>query len=336
MKKCVLLTLLLFAVKLLYSQGCCSGGSSSPIAGGAASGVLLENQLEIATSYQYVSSYSFKTNNNRDTVSNLADTLRTDYLFLKTDYGLNDKLSMSVALGYFLSKSLDNKSESYSASGISDLIIFPRYNVVNLKRENHRTEITLGLGLKFPLGSYRDSSLKFSNPILGDIYAYNPTAVQLTNGSLDAMLCFFFYRIYPKRKLRIFANSLYIKKSYNSLGQKFGDYSSMSLYIGKTIYKGFGVTGQLKYETVGQTQSAEKVDLINYNIEDHNTGSEKLLFVPQISYSHNDLSYFVSADIPLYEDLNGFQFATQHQFTLGVSYRIMMKEPAIDGVLKLN
>lgn len=336
MKKYILLTLLFFAVKLLYSQGCCSGGSSSPIAGGAASGVLLENQLEIAASYQFVSSHSFKTNNNRDTISILDDTLRTDYLFLKTDYGLSDKLSMSVALGYFLNKNLKNKIESYSASGVSDLIIFPRYNVANWKRDNHRTEITLGLGLKFPLGSYRDSSLKFSNPIIGDIYAYNPTAAQLTNGSMDAMFYSFIYRTYPKRKLRLFANTLYIKKSFNSLGQKFGDYSSLSLYVGKTVYKSFGITGQLKYETVGQTQAAERVDLINYNIEDHNTGSKKVLFIPQISYSHNDLSYFVSADIPVHEDLNGFQFATQHQFTVGLSYRIMMKEPEVDGVLKLN
>ena len=82
-------------------------------------------------------------------------------------------------------------------------------------------------------------------------------------------------------------------------------------------------------------QSAEDgVDLISYNIEDHNTGSKKLLFIPQISYSHDNFSYFVSADIPLYQDLNGFQFATQRQFTAGVSYRILTKEPVIGGVIK--
>lgn len=336
MKKHVLITILFFSVQHIYSQGCCSGGSSSPIAGGAASGVLLKNQLEIASSYQFVSTHTFKTNNNRDTISILDDTLNTNYLFFKTDYGLSDQLSMSIALGYFLNKTLENKSDSYTASGICDLILFPRYNIVNWKRENHRTEITLGLGLKFPLGSYKDSTLQFSHPVVGDLYAYNPTAVQLTNGSLDAMFYSFIYRTYPKRKLRIFANSLYIKKAYNSLGQKFGNYSSFSLYIGKTVYKSLSLTGQLKYEAVGKTKAAKGVDLILYNIEDHNTGSKKVLFIPQISYSHNDLSYFISADIPLYEDLNGFQFATQYQFTAGVSFRIMTKESNLDGIIELN
>ena len=101
---------------------------------------------------------------------------------------------MSVALGYFLNKKLINKSESYTSSGVSDLIIFPRYNLFNWKRDNHRTEIIVGLGLKVPLGSFRDSSLKFSHPLTGDLYAFNPTAVQLTNGSLDYMFYSFFYR----------------------------------------------------------------------------------------------------------------------------------------------
>ena len=60
------------------------------------------------------------------------------------------------------------------------------------------------------------------------------------------------------------------------MGQKFGDYSSFSLYVGKTMYKGISLTGQLKYETVGITKG---VNLITYNIEDHNTGSKKVLFI---------------------------------------------------------
>ena len=41
----------LFALILntsVFSQGCCSGGAGSPIAGGAATGVLQENQIEIS------------------------------------------------------------------------------------------------------------------------------------------------------------------------------------------------------------------------------------------------------------------------------------------------
>jgi len=131
MKKIILVICLLIGSKYLFSQGCCSGGSGSPISGGAASGVLLENQMEISTSYQYISSHLFKTNNNKDTISILNDTLSSDYLFFRTDYGLSEKLTMSVALGYFLDKSIVNKNESSSISGVSVLILFPRFIIFN-------------------------------------------------------------------------------------------------------------------------------------------------------------------------------------------------------------
>ena len=252
------------------------------------------------TSYQFISSHLFKTNNNKDTVSILSDTLRSDYLFFRTDYGLSEKLTMSVALGYFLDKSIVNRNESYSVSGVSDLILFPRYNVFNFKKENHRTELTLGLGLKLPIGSHTDSSLLVTNPIFGDIYAYNPPIAQLTNGSQDAMFYAFIFRTYPKKKFSVFANSLFIKKAFNSLGEKFGDYSSMSVFFSKSLPKNFGLTAQLKYEHVGEIEAAHGVELVNYNVELESTGLSKMLFVPQLSYSKNGFTYFATADLPLF------------------------------------
>ena len=39
---------------LVFSQGCCSGGAGSPIAGGASTGVLQENQMEISVNYRFI------------------------------------------------------------------------------------------------------------------------------------------------------------------------------------------------------------------------------------------------------------------------------------------
>ena len=39
-------------------------------------------------------------------------------------------------------------------------------------------------------------------------------------------------------------------------------------------------------------------------------------------------------ELSFYEDLNGTQIATQHQFTAGISYRFMLKEDEVGGVLK--
>ena len=88
-----------FLSQFIFAQGCCSGGSGSPIAGGAATGVLQENQMELSINYQYNKSNQFFSEN-RDTVGSF-NNFNSDYLFLRADYGLSKKLTMSIASGYF-------------------------------------------------------------------------------------------------------------------------------------------------------------------------------------------------------------------------------------------
>mgnify|MGYP006963487498 CR=1 FL=1 len=73
-------------------------------------------------------------------------------------------------------------------------------------------------------------------------------------GSLDALFYSFFYWTYSQRKLRIFTDTIYIKKSYNPLDQKFGDLASLILNVGKAIYKGLSLIGQKRDETVAKIQ----------------------------------------------------------------------------------
>lgn len=222
------------------AQGCCSGGAGSPIAGGAATGVLQENQMEISINYQNNSSNKFFAEN-RDTTS-LFNNLNSDYLFFRVDYGLSKKLTLSVASGYFLDKSKIGKdnSDTISSNGVGDLIIFPRYSIYNKTANFKRTAVVIGLGFKIPLGSHNDSALVYSDEWIGDIYCLNPPMLQATNGSQDLMLNSFFFREYQKSKLRFFISSLYVKKGYNSLGIKYGDYTSVSFFASKTLFYRWG------------------------------------------------------------------------------------------------
>ncbi len=311
-----------------YGQGCCSGGSGSPIAGGAATGVLQEHQMELSANYQFNQSNKFFTQN-RDTTA-LFENLTSDYLFFRVDYGITKKLTFSVASGYYLNRTLFEleNEDTISTSGIGDLIIFPRFDIYNKTKDNHRTEITLGLGVKLPLGSHLDSNLVFSHPIAGDFYTISPPTVQATTGSSDMMFYSFFYRGYPKRKLRFFANTLYVKKSFNSLGEKFGDFASVGLFVGKTLFGKLGLTAQIKGEWIAEMEAARGVDLLaNYNVEQESTGSKKLFFVPQISYTVKSLTIFATSDIPLYQYVNGTQVGSQYQITAGLNYRFLVKEP---------
>lgn len=323
----VIVVILTSISHFISAQGCCSGGSSSPIAGGAASGVLQENQMEISINYQFNQSNKFYTEN---IVSDpLFNNLSSNYLFLRSDFGLSKKLTLSVTSGYYLDKSLietDNADTIFS-SGLGDLIIFPRYSVYNKNYNFKRTEIALGLGIKMPLGTHKDSTLVYSDEWIGDIYSLNPPTVQTTNGSNDFIFYSFFFQEYQKRKLRFFITTLHVRNSFNSLGIKYGDYTSMGLFASKTLFRNLGLTTQIKLENVDEIQSADNINLqAFYNIDDNSTGSRKIFFIPQISYSQNGITVFATSEIPLYQYLNGTQVGSQYQFTVGVNYRFLTKK----------
>jgi len=312
---------------LAFSQGCCSGGAGSPIAGGAATGVLQENQMELSINYQFNQSNKFF--NEHKEVTPLFNNLRSDYLFFRVDYGLSKKFTLSVASGYFLDKSKIGKdnSDTISSNGVGGLIIFPRYSIYNKTANFKRTAVVIGLGLKIPLGSHNDTTNLGSYGI--DNYQMNPPMLQVTNGSQDLMFNSFFFREYQRSKLRLFISSLYVKKGYNSLGIKYGDYTSVGFFASKTFFYRWGVTAQLKAEKIDQLKVANNIeewDLLEYSITPESTGSKKWFFIPQLSYSKNGLTIYATSEIPLYQYLNGTQVGSKNQFTVGVNYRFLTKK----------
>ena len=323
--------ILIFAITLLFTeyihaQGCCSGGSGSPIAGGASQGVLQDRQMEIAGNYQYFSTDKFFTQD-RDT-SRFFDNLNSNYLYMRLAYGVTKDFTMSIESGYFLNKTqfgLDG-ADTIRSSGIGDLILFPRYDILNTTSETRRTEITIGLGYKIPLGKYNDSTVVFFDPDTGEkLYTTSPPTVQPTNGSQDFIFYGFFFRGYPLKNFRLFANALYMKKGWNALGQKFGDYSSVGLFASKTFFEKLGVTLQLKGENVAQ---AKNIDMDLYGIDVTSTASRKIFFVPQLSFSHNSFTIYALSEIPIYQYLQGTQIGSKYQITTGISYRFFTYKTA--------
>jgi hypothetical protein len=306
----------------VFSQGCCSGGSGSPIAGGTSQGVLNFRQLEIAGNFQSLSSNKFFTGD-KDTVK-LFDRLNSNYIYSRFAYGLSKEFTLSVESGYFIDKTLIglNKSETIKSSGFGDLIIFPRFDLYNHITDSAITEITVGMGLKIPIGKHNDSTVVYTDASGNQFYTTSPPTVQATSGSQDLIFYAFFLRGYPEKKIRVFANCLYVKKGWNSLGQKFGDYSSIGLFGSISFMKRFGLTFQLKGEWTNKMQYDKKVDMLAfYNIDVKSTGGRKLSAVPQLSYTYKNLTTYFLTEIPIYQYLNGTQIGSQYQFTAGISYR---------------
>ena len=323
MKSYILISILAFLTIKSNSQGCCSGGSGSPIAGGASQGVLFERQVELGANYQHIQTHKFYTGDKRS--PNLIDGFNSNYLYMRFAYGVSKKLTMSVESGYFINKTQIglNKSDTIKSSGIGDLILFPRYNVYSKNTEKTRTEITLGLGFKIPVGKYNDSTLVYTNPVTGKKnFTTSPPTVQPTNGSHDIIFYGFMFRGYPARQFRVFANFLYIKKGWNALGERFGDYSSVGFFASKTLYRKVGVTLQVKGEITGKMKYDKNLDMLAlYNVDVNSTGNKKLSIVPQVSYTRKSFTIYALSDFPFYQYVNGTQVGSSLQATLGATYR---------------
>jgi hypothetical protein len=315
--------LLLFSAKA-YSQ-CCAGGTGSPIAGGTSQGVLSASQFEINTNFQFIYSDKFFTGDSPDT-NKYFDEYQSAYQYLRVAYGVTSRFTMSVETGnFFLKKEVglnQDPAKTYTSSGIGDLIIFPRYNVLNKSTETSKTELTLGLGLKIPIGSYNDSTGNVE-PFSGEIYyVTNPQAVQLTSGAQDFIFYTFFYKGYPQKNFRVFANALYIKKGWNPLGEKLGDFASVGLFAGTSFSKHFGGTLQVRGEWVDQMQLNDDIRMYAYpNYDPDATGYKKVFVTPQLSYSIGKFTMFALADIPVYQYVTNTQVVTKFQATAGLSFR---------------
>jgi hypothetical protein len=325
------LSFLIVLIVLFYSNRlsaqCCSGGSGSPIAGGTSQAVLIKSQLELNTNLQFIQSNVFYTGSQRDNENKYFDQYRSLYQYFRVAYGVTPDLTMSVEGGNYFYKEevgLDADPEkSYKSNGFGDLIIFPRYRILNYCSGNTTNEITVGLGFKIPIGKYNDSTMR-TEPFLGETYyVTNPQSVQMSSGAQDLIFYALLSRGYTEKKIRIFANMLYVKKGWNPLGEKLGNFTSIGLFAGKTFFKSLGTTLQLRAEWVQKMKINEDILLYAYpSYDPEATGYKKVFLSPQVNYSVKNFSIYGLVDIPVYQYLTKTQVGTQYQFTAGLTYRI--------------
>jgi len=325
--KIILVLIFLISINNNIFAQCCAGGSGSPIAGGASQGVLSENQLEINSNFQYINTKKFYSGDSL--TNNFLDLFTSSYSYTRLAYGLSKNLTMSVETGYWFNKEQIglNKIDTLTSNGIGDLILFPRYDIVNKLKDGKKTEITLGLGIKMPLGSYNDST-SMIEPFSGEeYYITKPMVLQASSGSHDLIFYGFFFRGYPAKNLSVFANAIYIKKGWNPIGEKIGDYARIGLFASKKIKK-FGVTLQVSGEWISKMKINEDILMYAYpNYDPLATGSKKIFVVPQINYTFkNNITVYALYEIPIYQYVTLTQIGSQHQATVGFSYRIMTKK----------
>lgn len=326
MKKIVSLVSI-FAFTLIinnvYGQ-CCAAGGGNPVASDISQSVLKRGQLEFAVNSQYINTNKFLTFADVDTT--YLNRFTSTYLYSRVAYGITKEFTISVESGYYPQKMQIgvNNADTVLSAGFSDLIIFPRLNIYN----KNSFEVTAGLGIKIPVGSYNDS-IGYLEPFSGETFYLNkPPAIQLTTGSNDFIFNLFVSKSFPKSKFRIFANTSYIRKGWNPLGEKMGDYFSASLVAGKTFFDKLTIMTHVKYEWINSMSINSDIMMVSFpNYDPEATGSKKAFIVPQINYSpFKNVSLFVLSEIPVYQYVNKTQIASQFQVAAGLIFRIQLKD----------
>lgn len=309
---------------------CCSGGAGSPIAGGYSQGVLSGRQVEINTNFRFVNTDQFYTGDKKDTAKYF-DSFRSAYQYFRLAYGVTEKLTMSIETGnYFYKEEIglnNDPARTYSSAGFSDLLLFPRYEVYRKTKNERTTELTLGLGVKIPIGSYNDSTGNVE-PFSGSTYyVTNPQAVQLTTGANDVIFYLFYLKTLGKKDFKVFANTFYILKGWNPLGEKMGDYASVSLFVSRSFVRNLGTTLQIRGEWMNEMSVNKDILMYAYpNYDPFATGYKKVFVIPQVSYSVGKFTFFALADLPVYQYVTKTQVATELQITAGASFRFLVPE----------
>ena len=82
----------------------------------------------------------------------------------------------------------------------------------------------------------------------------------------------------------------------------------------------------MKQSKITDLRLNDSFNAMKFNEKQKSTGSKKLFFAPQIGYSKNGFTVFATTEIPLYQNLNGVQIASDNQLTIGVNYRFLTKD----------
>lgn len=331
----ITLTLLVVMLIVLMTQTvsaqCCAVGSGSPIAGDASVGVLKEGQLELNSNFQWVASNKFLNGNHEET--NFLKDYSSHYLFNRIAFGLSERLTFSVEMGYWIKKQQTGlrDGDTYSSKGLGDLILMPRFNLIKASGHNRFTELTLGMGFKLPLGNFNDS-LGVLEPFSGEtFFITKPLAVQVSSGANDMLFNMFYAGTLSGTKIRLAANTLYIHKGWNPIGEKLGDYISLGIFASRPIGEKLNVALQLRGEWIGKMQFNPDIFMVRFiSYDPEATGSSKYFVSPQLSYLFAQrLTVFLQSEMPLYQHVNQTQIASQHQITAGLTYRFQMKNSKI-------
>lgn len=311
MRNWILLFAFAFISTVSFSQTCCTGGV--PYLGAFRVPSLLHKQIGLNISYSYNQNADLYTARKRIANNSIKRIVST--MLLQSDYGISDKLSISVVLPYIIqSEQLDlsTRIQEITNHGFGDMSLWGTY-----KSEFGMSILALSMALKIPNG-YTDAD----DPENGIVY---PLSFQTGSGSWDFILNIYNDLPIGNEERFHWINQLAIK--LNTKGKKFDahseyrfghvvQYFSSGNYqwiVGKSLLDTFfGINFQKRFK-----------DAFQGGYENENTGGEWIFLSCGFNYQYNPrLGVGISGLLPVFRNVNGLQLTTSKQMNLTIGYII--------------
>ena len=137
LKKNLFLSLVLLFATELFSQACCTVGTS--VSSGVERGVIAENIFSAGLTYQHnILNDTYRGNENINDPLNRKSTVSDFYLEL--EYGLAEKVSLLLIGGYtnksrtttfFDNELKTNKEITFTGQGLTDIVIIGKYELIS-------------------------------------------------------------------------------------------------------------------------------------------------------------------------------------------------------------
>jgi hypothetical protein len=294
---------MLFGADRAAGQGCCSPGS--PATGGLETGASASGQLQIIPSINFITLGSAWSGSQRveDELDRRIDAWN---YALDVQYGLTSRLSLLLSMNYSarsreLSATTGDGAEidfDAETSGFGDLVALAKFQLLGWDLAS-QSELDLGAGAKLPTGAHDlyDNGVKVSRDLLPGSGAYH------------FLVWSYFYKSFRPSPIGLSVSGYYDHPGVSDDGYQFGREIN---YTAGVIYQTNGSL-DLVAQFAGRWAGADEYQ----GRELPSTGGNWLYAQPGLGVRLSlAVSIQLSAQIPIYRDLNGTQLAPSVGFQL--------------------
>lgn len=298
-----------------WSQTCCNGGV--PITGAFRINTYPAKSAQLRLTYDVNKIEDVFLDGDKTDDEHIKRAAKT--ALLQVDYVFSESFALSALIPYiWSSEEVDqfNQSLVLETNGIGDIAVVGQFKIPIIDEQ----PLVVGGGVKFPTGATQKVNENDGFTL--------PANLQPGTGSFDAIFLTSYQTSFTSRKSLLLTGSMYYRVNTTSDNLTFHNRYKFGNEL--QIFAGFSDN----YVTGGFTSSPSILFRLRHTAKDQiedfandNTGGTWLYLVPGLNLNVTEnIILGVSADLPVFRDLNGFQITTSKKITASLQINLGKNE----------